>query len=128
MGENMERTVYDKKFNDNLVQGELFPEKQKIPEDFATFNDCPHQCIALGEGTSTISVRTPTGEKITFSFLRRGPDKSGHMCVDIVHHGPIKTDQGNAAQRVRLFTEGSTRIRTERSDEKAVTITTVMLD
>ena len=126
-----QRTEHDKQFNDNLVQGELFPMHKKIPDDFAKFNEpAPHHCIALGEGTSTISVRTPDGEKITFSFLRRyenGQPQSGHSCVDIVHHNQHKTDQNNASQRVRLFTEGGTRIRTEHEDESPTTITTVML-
>jgi len=105
-------------------------DKVKVPDDFAKWDadyGTPHHCIALGKGNAVISVKTPNGKKITFSFLSND-DKTGHQCVDVVQHREEKTKQGNSPQRVSLYTEGSTRIRTTVDDAEPVTITAILLD
>lgn len=60
---------------------------------FATFNSCEHFCIALEEGWSTISVKTPDGKLVTFAFVPT-PDGKSHQCVDIAYHNRGTTAPG----------------------------------
>lgn len=61
----------------------------------AVFNSCDHICIDLPDATTTLSVRSPDGNKVTFAFVQRC-DGKGHQCVDIQHHTPEAfTTQGD---------------------------------
>jgi hypothetical protein len=68
----------------------VFPMDLPGPEDpppssFARFNKCPHLCVEVPDGLSTISVRTSNGHMLTFAFC---PYEDGNppRCVDIVSH------------------------------------------
>lgn len=63
-----------------------------VPDDagavalgFEPFNRNPHLCVDLPDGSSTITVRTADGRRVTFAFLAYGagaPPKA----LDVVYH------------------------------------------
>jgi len=99
---------------------------QELPHDeaegFARFNQGPHLTVDLPKGGSTITVRTPAGERVTFGFVSYGPDGSPQL-VDIQHHGP-KRKYGSSSllpvQNVRVFGLGDTKYASDEVYEEAL--------
>ena len=70
------------------MKTKLVDSKQAALDDgYAGFNQCPHLLVELDNDVQTISVKTPDGNLVTLSFLRRVLGE-GHQCVDIMHHNP----------------------------------------
>jgi hypothetical protein len=99
---------------------------------FATWNQGPHLCVEIPDGSSTITCRTSQGRKVTFSFVpyqQGGPPQ----CVDIHEAtGPaIRLDERDShIQRIVAFGKGPTIFRsnpqaTERKE--AVTLATLII-
>lgn len=52
---------------------------------FADFNDCPHLAVDVPRGSSTVTIRTPEGRRLTVALL---PYTEGGEpeCADVVYH------------------------------------------
>lgn len=94
---------------------------------FVKYNKkAPHLCVALPDETCTISVRTPDGNKITFSFIHR-PEGLGHQCVDIVHHSDKLNESGNPLQTASFLGQGPTNAVTCPNDDSPTTLVVLSL-
>lgn len=99
------------------------PADEAKATGFATFNNGEHLCVDLDEGWKTISVKTPSGQKITFAFIPKA-GRPGHQCVDVCHHGSRKNESGHPLQDVVVFGAGPTYYNSKDDD---VTMVTVMM-
>lgn len=111
------------------------PEAAK-EKGFETFNNNPHNCIDLPPGNSTVTVRTPSGEKVTFAFLTYSgeavPQEQKKVnCVDIQHH---RKGEENSEQSVIIYGAGSEAFRhnpgreTELSETQIPRLTTLIIE
>jgi hypothetical protein len=97
---------------------------------YAKFNNCPHLCVDIPDGHSTITCRTVDGRRITFAFCPyhdRGPPQ----CVDVqAHQGQeIRRDEDVFyAQRLIGFRlGGGDTFRTDTAEVPTV-LATVLID
>ena len=86
---------------------------------FSSYNNGPHLCVEVPDGSFTISARTSSGKNITFSFLPYKTDGEP-KCVDVYQHNTER-------QRPILFTKGSDTFHWKRSDT-TVAITSIVLE
>lgn len=93
---------------------------------FANYNDYNHLVVEVPNEGFTISARTPDGQKITFSFIRR-PTGDGHQCVEIIHHTGNKTVKGYPVQQAAMYGLGPTNAICRYNDESPTTLVSVSL-
>lgn len=68
---------------------------------FATFNNQPHLCIDIPDGSHTITVRTSEGKKVTFAF-QSYTEGGAPQCVDIVRENMRTFDWENGQRKAAL--------------------------
>lgn len=98
--------------------------------EFASFNAGQHICIAADGSDFTVSVRTPSGKRITFAFLHTDASED-YECVDIdftnsglpkIQNGDIKLSPFD----VIGFCKGSTSFDTRTLPKKPSLITVLL--
>lgn len=109
----------------SIFKTQELPHDEAEAEGFARFNKGPHLTVDLPKGGSTITVRTPAGERVTFGFVSYGPDTAGGspQLVDIQHHGPKRKYCGSTllpVQNVRVFGLGDTKYSSDEVYEEAL--------
>ena len=57
---------------------------------YATFNNGPHLCVNVPDGSFTITAKTSEGKRITFAFAPYKKDGPAG-CVDVVFHDAGRT-------------------------------------
>lgn len=101
---------------------------------YLKYNNGPHLAIDLlpaklndlGD-SPTITVRTPTGKRITFAFLKEvgGED---YQCVDVVvERLDHQTPHGSSIQQAAFLAEGPTNAVCKVSDDSPTTVISVSL-
>ena len=66
---------------------EIVSREEAARRGYAVFNPGPHTIIDVPPGKSTISVKLPTGQRVTFAFAPYS-ENGTPRCVDIkVHDG-----------------------------------------
>ncbi len=68
---------------------------------FASFNEGPHLCVNVPNGNYTISARTASGKRVTFSFVPYDAHGEG-QCVDVQYHDSGRT-QSNGQRELPSF-------------------------
>lgn len=108
----------------------LLPHEQVKAAGFAEFNSYPHLCVEVPDGGFTITARTTTGKRVTFSFI---PNMKGGPagCVDVQYHDSPAPKVRNAGHDIPTmhsigFTLGSNTWDT-RNHTKPTTLLTVLL-
>jgi hypothetical protein len=79
--------------------------KEAQEAGFATFNDQPHLCIDIPDGSHTITVRTSEGKTVTFAFQSYTKD-GAPQCIDIAREDQtagVWDNGGESIGRMRAF-------------------------
>ena len=99
--------------------------------EFATFNEkAKHINVEIGGGWTTVSVKTPSGKRVTFAFVPY-ESEGDPQCVDVQYQGkPEGADEEFPKQKVILFGKGPTYYhwKLDSAKEDKVTVTTVLME
>ena len=90
----------------SIFKTQELPHDEAEAEGFARFNQGPHLTVDLPKGGSTITVRTPAGERVTFGFVSYGPGTAGGSLLPV--------------QNVRVFGLGDTKYSSDEVHEEAL--------
>lgn len=101
--------------------------QQAQADGFATYNNCPHLCLDIPDGMTTITCKLSNGQQVTLSFLPYAEEPQP-KCMDVVVHKTPTTPDGVPKQRVMALGQGPTNFVSRYDDEQPTTVTTVLID